>query len=263
MLGLPPPSCPSMTHLVVLQHLEREGPDRFGEEARRRGWAVTVCRPDLGEPMPRLGPDQALLVLGGPMGVGDIGSPCFPWLEAEVALLRECLACERPVVGLCLGAQLLAFAAGGQVVPLTAGDPPVRSYEVGWGPVAWTRTEGQEPVLAGLGDALPALHWHGDRIRLPAAATLLGSTPVCPEQMFRIGHHAHGLQFHAEVSDAALESWLEEDGDYVRQALGHDGVEQIRAGRQRWGKEAERQGRRLINNLLDRVGALLGGYPLI
>jgi GMP synthase (glutamine-hydrolysing) len=263
MLGLPSLSCPPMTHLVVLQHLEREGPGRFAEEALRRGWTVTVCRPDRGEPMPRLGPDQALLVLGGPMGVADIGSPSFPWLAGEVALLRECLACERPVIGLCLGAQLLAFAAGGQVVPLMAGEPPVRAYEVGWGPVAWTRTQGQEPVLAGLGDAMPALHWHGDRIQLPAAATLLGSTPLCAEQMFRIDHHAHGLQFHVEVTDAALESWLEEDGDYVRQALGPDGVEQVRSGQARWGEAGERQGRRLINNLLDRASALLGGFPLL
>ncbi|MCP9834281.1 MULTISPECIES: type 1 glutamine amidotransferase [unclassified Cyanobium] len=252
-----------MTHLVVLQHLEREGPGRFAEEARRRGWMVTVCRPDRGEALPRLGPDQALLVLGGPMGVADIGSPSFPWLAGEVALLRECLTCERPVIGLCLGAQLLAVAAGGQVVPLMAGEPPVRAYEVGWGPVAWTLPQKEEPVLAGLGDTMPVLHWHGDRIQLPAAATLLGSTPLCAEQMFRIDHHAHGLQFHVEVTQAALQAWLDEDGDYVRQALGPDGVEQVRAGQARWGEEGERQGRLLINNLLDRAWALLGGYPLL
>ena len=263
MLGLPTLSCTPMTHLVVLQHLEREGPGRFAEEASRRGWTVTVCRPDRGEPLPRLGPDQALLVLGGPMGVGDIGSLAFPWLAGEVALLRECLACERPVIGLCLGAQLLAVAAGGQVVPLMAGQPAVRAYEVGWGPLAWTQPQESEPVLAGLGAALPVLHWHGDRIQLPAAATLLGSTPLCAEQLFRIGHHAHGLQFHVEVTDAALEVWLDEDGDYVRMALGPDGVEQVRACQARWGEEGERQGRRLINNLLDRIAALLGGYPLL
>jgi GMP synthase-like glutamine amidotransferase len=249
-----------MTQLVVLQHLEREGPGRFAEEAERRGWAVTVCRPDRGEPMPRLGPDQALLVLGGPMGVGDIGSPEFPWLAAEVALLQECLECERPVIGLCLGAQLLAFAAGGRVEPLMAGDPPGRAYEVGWGPVTWTRPEASEPVLAGLGASAPVLHWHGDRMRLPTTATLLGSTPLCAEQMFRIGHHAHGLQFHVEVSDAALERWLEEDGDWVRRALGPDGVAQLRAQQARWGGAAEAPGRRLINNLLDRVEALLGAF---
>ncbi len=251
----------AMTQLVVLQHLEREGPGRFAEEIRRRGWGLTVCRPDLGEPMPRLGPGQALLVLGGPMGVGDIGSPAFPWLAAEVALLRECLDCERPVIGLCLGAQLLAFAAGGRVEPLRVGDPPVRAYEVGWGPVEWTLPEAREPVLAGLGDGAPVLHWHGDRIRLPPGATLLGSTPLCSEQMFRIGHHAHGLQFHVEITAAGLERWLEEDGDYVRLALGPDGVERVRQGQTRWGEAGERQGRRLINNLLDRLDVLLGACP--
>lgn len=262
MLGPTSAPCTAMTQLVVLQHLEREGPGRFAEEAGRRGWGLTVCRPDLGQPMPRLGADQALLVLGGPMGVADIGSPDHPWLAAEVDLLRDCLDCERPVIGLCLGAQLLAFAAGGRVEPLVAGDPPVRAYELGWGPVDWTQNEAEEPVLSGLGAGAPVLHWHGDRIRLPAGATLLGSTALCAEQMFRIGHHAHGLQFHVEVTDSALERWLMEDAAWVRTALGPDGVEQVREGQARWGEAVEHQGRRLINNLLDRVAVLLGAYPL-
>ncbi|KEF41580.1 MAG: hypothetical protein ER33_10425 [Cyanobium sp. CACIAM 14] len=251
-----------MPELVVLQHLEREGPGRFAEEAARRGWEVRVCRPDRGEPMPRLGPEQSLLVLGGPMGVGDIGSPAFPWLEGEVALLQECLACERPVIGVCLGAQLLTFAAGGRVEPLMVGEPPRRACELGWGRVEWTRPAQEEPVLDGLGGGMPVLHWHGDRMRLPASATLLGSTPLCREQMFRIGHHAHGLQFHVEVSSAALERWLEEDGDYVRMALGPEGVERLRAEQAQWGEAVERQGRRLIHNLLDRVGAQLAAFSM-
>jgi GMP synthase-like glutamine amidotransferase len=253
MLGQISLTCRPMTRLVVLQHLEREGPGRFAEEAGRRGWGVSVCRPDLGEPLPPLEADQVLLVLGGPMGVGDIGAPEFPWLAQEVALLRECLACGRPVIGVCLGAQLLAFAAGGRVEPLMAGDPPVRACELGWGMVHWTLAEADEPVLAGLGTGAAVLHWHGDRIVLPPGATLLGSTPICAEQMFRIGHLAHGLQFHVEVADGSLERWLEEDGEYVRTALGPDGLEALRAGHQQWGPMVERQGRRLIHNLLDRV----------
>jgi GMP synthase-like glutamine amidotransferase len=245
--------CTPMTRLVVLQHLEREGPGRFAEEAGRRGWGVSVCRPDLGEPMPRLGPGQVLLVLGGPMGVGDIGSPAFPWLQSEVALLRDCLARRQPMIGVCLGAQLLAFAAGGRVEPLMAGEPPGRVYELGWGRVDWTLPEAAEPALDGLGTGAAVLHWHGDRIRLPDGATLLGSTSLCAEQMFRIGHQAYGLQFHVEVADASLERWLDEDGDYVRMALGPGGAEAVRAGRDRWGEAGERQGRRLINNLLDRL----------
>jgi GMP synthase (glutamine-hydrolysing) len=251
-----------MSELVVLQHLEREGPGLFAEEAERRGWGVQVCRLDQGVPLPVLGPDQALLVLGGPMGVADIGTPEFPWLAAEIDLLRDCLECERPVIGLCLGAQLLAFAAGGQVVPLEAGEPPTRRYELGWEPVRWTVPVAQEPVLAGLDASERVLHWHGDRILLPASATLLGSTALCPEQMYRIDHHAHGLQFHVEVTAEALERWLAEDGAYVAEALGPDGADRLRQDQRRWGAACERQGRRLINNLLDRAGLLLGAYPL-
>ncbi len=251
-----------MSELVVLQHLEREGPGLFAEEAERRGWGVRVCRLDRGEPLPVLGPDQALLVLGGPMGVSDIGSPAFPWLAGEIALLQDCLECERPVIGLCLGAQLLAHAAGGRVVPLEAGDPLVKRYELGWEEVHWTVPVDQEPVLAGLEPSERMLHWHGDRILLPASATLLGSTALCPEQMYRIDHFAHGLQFHAEVTAEALERWLVEDGDYVALALGPDGAERVRQDQRRWRADCERQWRHLINNLLDRAQLLLGAYPL-
>ena len=105
-----------MTRLVVLQHLDREGPGLFAVEALARGWEVLICRLDQGDAVPPLGPADRLLVLGGPMGVADVGDPAFPWLAAEVELLREVLRRDQPVIGVCLGAQLLALAAGGTAV---------------------------------------------------------------------------------------------------------------------------------------------------
>ena len=113
-----------MTRLVVLQHLEREGPGLFAVEARTRGWEVLICRLDRAEPLPLLQSQDCLLVLGGPMGVADLGDPAFPWLAAEVELLRQVLRRGQPVIGVCLGAQLLALAAGGTAVPLVVGEPP-------------------------------------------------------------------------------------------------------------------------------------------
>ncbi|MFQ6539173.1 MULTISPECIES: type 1 glutamine amidotransferase [Aphanothece] len=240
-----------MPRLLVVQHLEREGPGLFAQAAAARGWELQVFRPDRGEPLPEPGPGDLLLVLGGPMGVAQIGDPALPWLAAEVALLERVLRQQRPVVGICLGAQLLAHAAGGAVEPLAIGTAATPVREVGWGAVSFSRTPEQEPLLVGLDPSELVLHWHGDRILLPEGATLLASSLLCREQMFRLGSRALGLQFHVELLPDDLERWLQEDGAYVEEALGPAGAVRLREEAGRWGDRARRQGRRLIDNLLD------------
>ncbi|QVL52926.1 MAG: gamma-glutamyl-gamma-aminobutyrate hydrolase family protein [Cyanobium sp. M30B3] len=246
-----------MTRLVVLQHLEREGPGLFAIEAERRGWPVQVVRLDLGQPLPQLKPHDLLLVLGGPMGVGDQGDPAYPWLEGEVELLRQALARQQPLIGVCLGAQLLALAGGGTAIPLQVGEPPRPLREVGFGAISWCVDRVQDSaaaqLLRGLAASELVLHWHGDRCVLPPAAELLASSLHCREQAFRIGARAVGLQFHVEVQPEQLELWLEQDRDFVVGALGPGGVQAIRADAERWGAQVARQGERLIANLLDQL----------
>ena len=242
-----------MTRLVVLQHLEREGPGLFARDAEARGWQVLSCRLDQGDPLPVLGPDDRLLVLGGPMGVADVGDPAFPWLAAEVELLREVLRRGQPVIGVCLGAQLLALAAGGTAVPLAVGEPPRPLREVGFGAVSWLVDPECDPLLRGLGAHELVLHWHGDRCLLPPQAELLASSLHCREQAFRLGPRAIGLQFHVEVEPPMLERWLAEDGDYVVAALGLDGPARLRAEGERWAEALQQRGRRLVANLLDQL----------
>lgn len=243
--------------LQILQHLDREGPGLITACAADRGWTVEIHRLDHGEPLPPFEPaaDTILVVLGGPMGVADIGDADYPWLGPEVNLIAQRLAARHPVLGICLGAQLLAHAAGGGAEPLTAGDPAQPLREVGWGAVHWLADPDQEPVLDGLAASELVLHWHGDRILLPAGATLLGSSLHCPEQFFRLGDHAWGLQFHVEVGDDDLHRWLEEDAEYVREAQGSGGAERIRQGQRHWGTAVARSGRRLIHNIFDRIEA--------
>jgi GMP synthase-like glutamine amidotransferase len=246
-----------MTRLVVLQHLEREGPGLFALEAARRGWPIRIVRLDLGEPLPHLEPHDLLLVLGGPMGVADIGDPAYPWLEGEVELLRQTLAQQQPLIGVCLGAQLLALAAGGAAIPLQVGDPPRPLREVGFGAISWWMHPAQDPAAAqllhGLATSQLVLHWHGDRCVLPPPAEVLASSLHCREQAFRIGARAVGLQFHVEVRPDQLELWLEQDRDFIVGALGPGGVQAIRADADRWGAQVARQGERLIANLLDQL----------
>jgi len=242
-----------MTRLVVLQHLEREGPGLFAHEAMARGWPLLICRLDRGDELPALHPDDLLLVLGGPMGVADVGGEAHPWLVPEVALLQRVLGQGLPVIGVCLGAQLLALAAGGGAVPLQVGDPPRLLREVGFGAVTWLVDSASEPLLAGLDVSELVLHWHGDRCVLPPQAELLGSSLHCPEQMFRLGRMAVGLQCHLEVEPAMLERWLIEDRDYVIGALGIDGPDRLRADAGRWGERVAATGRRLVANLFDQL----------
>ena len=242
-----------MTRLLVLQHLEREGPGLFAQEARARGWELVLCRLDLGEAPPPPQGGDLLLVLGGPMGVADVGSPAYPWLEQEVILLRQVLEQSIPVIGVCLGAQLLALAGGGGACPLLQGEPPLPLREVGYGAITWMLQPSSEPLLAGLDPSELVLHWHGDRCLLPEGAELLASSLHCREQVFRLGPLAVGLQCHLEVEPAMLERWLIEDGDYVVAALGAGGPERIRADAHRWGERVASRGRRLIRNLFDQL----------
>ena len=133
-----------------------------------------------------------------------------------------------------------------------------RALEVGWGAVTFTAPAATEPVLAGLAASELVLHWHGDRIVLPPGAVLLASSLHCREQAFRIGQHAWGLQFHLEMEAAAIGTWLAEDADYVREALGPGGAERIREGAACWGEAVATSGRRLIHNLLAQLEAALG-----
>jgi GMP synthase (glutamine-hydrolysing) len=239
---------------VVLQHAATEGPQRLAELLAEAGLAVEVVALDRGQPVPRALPASVpLVVMGGSMGVSDIGDPAFPFLADEVALLRQRLAADAPVLGVCLGAQLLAHAAGARVFPngKTGPDGPTRVYEVGWAPVDYLPVEG-EPALAGLGRRAMMLHWHGDTFDLPAGAVRLASTADCPNQAFRLGR-AYGVQFHPEMDQATIGAWLASDTAYVEKACGPGGAERIRGETPRLFPEYAAARDRLLRNLVQSL----------
>jgi len=121
-----------MSRLLVLQHLEREHPGLFVNLDKERGFEVCTFRLDLGDSLPELMSGDLLLVMGGPMGIRDIGTSTYPWLIEEVALIKEALIQGIGLIGVCLGAQLLAYAAGGDVEMLQEdlSDQPLA--EIGW-----------------------------------------------------------------------------------------------------------------------------------
>jgi len=159
---------------------------------------VTVVRLDLGHPLPAPAGAAGVVVMGGPMGVHDTAD--YPWLEAERRWLTTAVDAGLPVLGVCLGSQLLAAALGAEV---TTGVVP----EIGVGHVVLDQQGRDDPVLGPEGARLPVVHWHGDTFAIPAGAVRLASSDRYENQAFRYGDRVYGLQFHLEVDDEVAAGW--------------------------------------------------------
>jgi len=199
-----------MLSCLVVQHVEPECPFAIEDALRAAGLDVDTRRVDVGEPLPaNLDEYAALVVMGGPMSAAtDEG---FPTRPAELALLGEAIERQLPVLGICLGAQLLAVAAGGSVY---TGPKP----EIGWGTVHLTESAQSDPLFADAPDELTVLHWHGDTYVRPPGSVHLASNAAYAEQAFRCGERAWGLQFHLEVDGPAVNGFVEAFGDEVEAA---------------------------------------------
>ena len=245
------PHLGGMRRCLIIQHAAHEGPGRLLPHLVAAGFAVRSLRLDAGDAVEADVEVEAILIMGGPMGVGDIGDARRPFLAQEVALIRAALTRGVPVAGICLGAQLLAHAAGAAVAPLVLGEPGVRIREVGFGAVHFNPEAATDPLLAGMNAAEVMLHWHGDAFALPPGATWLAGTLHAPQQMFRIGAGAVGVQFHPEVDRAMLETWVQADAGFVRTALGADGAARIRQDAQRLWAGYERAGDRMCRSVVE------------
>ena len=182
-----------------LQHVDFEGLGSMEKWAREKGHTLSCTRLFAGESLPPLNHFDLLIVMGGPMGVHDQDK--YPWLQSEKDFLRRVIAAGKPVLGVCLGAQLLADVLGAQV---TAN----KEKEIGWFPLERARNvpEGLEGVLP----VCPTVfHWHGDTFTLPEKAVRLYSSTACVNQAFVYEGRVIGLQFHLETTQVSAASLVE------------------------------------------------------
>jgi len=208
--------------ILVLQHLEIEPPALIADIIHKAGHTIGPIRLWLDETVPG-NPDDwdGIIVMGGPQSAND-AHPA--WIRDETALLEQAIARDHPVLGICLGAQLLARAGGAVILP-----SPVR--ELGWYPVYPTDASAEDPLFRHMQDEQMVFQWHGETFTLPEHATLLATHPDVPHQAFRMGSSQYGLQFHFEVDQPLIRQWIDA-GTSERAHLGDDGVQAMLAATQ-------------------------------
>jgi GMP synthase-like glutamine amidotransferase len=170
-----------------------------GVALHERAALIDLHRPWTGEPLPQAPDGDALVVFGGEQAATD--DDIHPYLPRLADLLAAYTAADKPVLGICLGAQLLARAFG-------ASNHLGTAPEFGWIDVALTDAGRADPVLSVLPDRFPVFQWHSDTFTLPEGALHLATSPAARHQAFRIGRATYGTQFHFEASRAVVADWL-------------------------------------------------------
>ncbi|MFT3682703.1 MAG: type 1 glutamine amidotransferase [Ferruginibacter sp.] len=192
-----------------LQQVAHEGPGTICEWAKQNDHSITYTpfyKAD--HSLPALADFDVLLVMGGFMNVDE--EERFPWLKEEKALIRKSVVAGKKIIGICLGAQLIAAALGSKVYK-------GKEKEIGIFPVNFTEEALRHALFNHFINPYPVFHWHGDTFDIPAGAVLLASTTVCRNQAYLIGHNVIGLQFHFEMDEAAVDSMLQHEGSALQE----------------------------------------------
>jgi GMP synthase-like glutamine amidotransferase len=182
----------------ILQHVPFESPGNIEPWLLAKGYEIKVIHLYKSEPLPDPAITDLLVIMGGPMSVNDEGG--FPWLVAEKKFIRECIEAGKPVLGICLGSQLIASALGARVYP----NP---EKEIGWFPVQGLSSTDRSVFR--FPSSVEVFHWHGDTFDLPPGAVRIARSEGCENQAFQIGRNVIGLQFHPETTPVLLQEMVE------------------------------------------------------
>jgi GMP synthase-like glutamine amidotransferase len=223
------------------QHIPFENLGYIAAWAQERGHHLSYTRFFERFELPDVAETDWLVILGGAMGCEDEDK--FPWLAQEKAFIREAIAAGKTVLGICLGAQLLANCLGANVYPHT-------HQEIGFREITFTETAKQDALFEGIPEQMTIFQWHGDTFDLPPQATLLATSAVCENQAFRLGKSI-GLQFHWEATPVIIQDMVRHDGHELVEAPFIDSAEKILVNLPLAGQHTE-----LFYQFLDRLAQL-------
>lgn len=183
----------------TIEHVPFEGPGAIAQYAVARGHALTRTGIFLGEPLPAIEEVDLLVIMGGPMSVHD--EDRLDWLRTEKRYLVQAVEAGTRMLGVCLGAQLLAEILGGRVT---------RNHEreIGWFPVRLTAGGAKSSLFSGFGPEFPAFHWHGETFSIPPGASRVAESGACRHQAFEARGRIVGLQFHLETTPESMEQLI-------------------------------------------------------
>jgi len=191
-----------VSEFLVLQHIECEDLGTIANAMSQRGIGYRYVRLFDGEPVPHdPGTFNGIIILGGPMNVYEEDK--YPYLKDEDILIKKAVMNDMPVLGICLGGQLIAKAAGAQVHKGT-------KKEIGWYKLSLTEDSRQDRIFNALPQELSVFQWHGDTFDIPEGATRLAGSGLFPNQAYRIGSRVYGIQFHLEVTKEMINQWITE-----------------------------------------------------
>jgi len=190
-----------MARILVLQHVKSEGLGIIEKALRQKGIGADFIKIFKGERIPReINGYDGLIVLGGPMGVYE--ADVYPFIKDELMLIKNTLKNDIPILGICLGSQLLAKAAGADVYK-------GKKKEIGWYKVELTDEGKRDGLFIGLPEEFTALQWHGDTFDIPENSKRLALSELFPHQIIKVGKNAYGLQFHLEVTEEMIKEWID------------------------------------------------------
>jgi GMP synthase-like glutamine amidotransferase len=262
-----------MSKVVILQHVPYEGPGRIVPVLRDYGIRLDIRHLCRGDEVPiDLEEIRAVVVLGGPLHIDDVGNDKHPYLVKELDLLKRAVLIDRAVLGINFGAQLLAHAAGAKVHPNTKPGtspdaPPTTISEAGWGPVNFPFPGGTEPIVLGMHDGWNVFHLHTDAFELPklpspagaapppapqppSGNALLSSSRSCKNQAFRFKNRLFGFQYHIELTPVEIEGILANRKDEIASSLGAEGAAKIQQDTQTFYPPYARLGDKLLRNFV-------------
>ncbi len=186
-------------NVLIIKHVEIEGPGLIEDCLRQQRITYQILSLEPSLPLPKLDNLSHIVILGGPMNVYE--EYRYPFLKDEDLFIKEAIQRGKSVLGICLGAQLIAKALGAKVFKA-----PIK--EIGWYDVSLTKIGSEDPLFSNLPKTFPVFQWHEDTFEIPTAGKLIATSNSIPHQAFRYGDNAYGLQFHFEVTREMITEWI-------------------------------------------------------